>query len=75
MWAPTFLSLPDDECAPVAFYERGESRKNFAHAGGMKDSFDRQREFTVLAVVRPRARRSLRRWRGAIRRRAPVARS
>jgi hypothetical protein len=26
----------------VAFYERGESRKNFSHAGGMKDSFDRQ---------------------------------
>lgn len=24
----------------VAFYERGESRKNFSHAGGMKDSFD-----------------------------------
>jgi hypothetical protein len=24
------------------FYERGESRKNFSHAGGMKDSFDRQ---------------------------------
>ncbi len=26
----------------VPFYERGESRKNFAHAGGMKGSFDRQ---------------------------------
>jgi hypothetical protein len=26
----------------VVFYERGESRKNFSHAGGMKDSFDRQ---------------------------------
>lgn len=26
----------------VVFYERGESRKNFSHAGGMKGSFDRQ---------------------------------
>src|SRR5215213_2601850 len=26
----------------VLFYERGVSRKNFSHAGGMKDSFDRQ---------------------------------
>lgn len=26
----------------AVFYERGESRKNFSHAGGMKDSFDRQ---------------------------------
>jgi len=24
------------------FYERGMSRKNFSHAGGMKGSFDRQ---------------------------------
>jgi hypothetical protein len=27
--------------AAVVFYERG-ARKNFSHAGGMKDSFDRQ---------------------------------
>jgi hypothetical protein len=26
----------------VVFYERDESRKNFPHAGGMKDSFRRQ---------------------------------
>ena len=30
------------EFLQVVFYERGESRKNFSHAGGMKDSFDRQ---------------------------------
>ena len=37
-----FGKYPSDVAETVAFYERGVSRKNFSHAGGMKDSFDRQ---------------------------------
>ena len=36
----------------VVFHERGESRKNFSHAGGMKDSFDRQPPLPVSPPTR-----------------------
>jgi hypothetical protein len=36
----------------LMFYERGESRKNFSHAGGMKDSFGRQPPLPVSPPTR-----------------------
>ena len=45
----------------VVFYERGVSKKNISHAGGMKDSFERQPppSFTATHVKTPSPMRQL----------------